>query len=52
MIWDRPRIHMFLTLLKTKFFNMTIDKFSKLNHFNPEIKFGPIIFLWKKKLSR
>jgi hypothetical protein len=27
------------------FFNMTIDKFSKLDHFNREIKFGPIIFL-------
>ena len=26
------------TLFRTKFFNMTIDKFSKLSHLNPEIK--------------
>ena len=30
------------------FFNMTIDKIGKLGHFNPEIKFGPIIFFVKK----
>ena len=30
---------------------MTIDKFSKLNHFNPEINFGPIIVLSKKALQ-
>jgi hypothetical protein len=33
------------TLFRTKFSNMTIDKFSKLSHSNPEIKFGPTFFL-------
>ena len=33
------------TLFGTKFFNMTIDKFGKLSHFNPEIMSGTIIFI-------
>ena len=33
------------TLFRTKFSNITIDKLSKRSHLNPEIKFGPIIFL-------
>ena len=33
------------TLFRTKFSNITVDKLSKRSHLNPEIKFGPIIFL-------
>jgi hypothetical protein len=40
------------SLFRTKFFNMTFDKFSKPSHSNPEIKFGPIIFFILKKHSR
>ena len=37
------------TLFRTKFFNMTIDKFSKLSHLimNPKIKFD-LLFFYKR----
>ena len=33
------------TLFRTEFFNMTIDKFSKLSYSNPEIKLDLSFFL-------
>jgi hypothetical protein len=51
MIWDRRKIHKFLTLLKTKFLIYdNIDKFSKFSHLNPEIKYG-LSFSMKKALQ-